>query len=74
MQLAQDDRSLFHYYKSDEIESLVLKSLLLLPSTSIEWCKDKCIKCAWEGDKRFSNDIACHTRSYWIIKLVLNLK
>ena len=65
MQLAQNDATLFYYYNTNEIESLVLKSLLLLPATSIEWCKDKCSKCNWEGDSRFSNDVACHTRSYW---------
>ena len=69
MQLAQKDPTLFYYYKSDEIESLVLQSLLLLPSTSIEWSKDKCIKCDWIGDKRFCNDIPCHTRSYWSHKM-----
>ena len=64
-QVDQDDVTLFYYYKSNEIESLVLKSLLSLPSSSIEWRNDKCVKCNFEGDKRFSNDVSCHTRSYW---------
>ena len=53
-QLKLNDRTMFYYYKSNEIESIVLKSLLLLPSTSIAWRKDKCIKCDWQGDSRYA--------------------
>ena len=52
-----------HIFTSEKIKSRVCYCLQNhIKSYQIIWRKDKCNKCGLVGDKRFCNDILCHTK------------